>query len=139
MTCTKCGAEVPEGKIACQCFLVAVDDEIEALALKNFAAGARLFLTSSPSSGYHLMPNQRDCLSLCRKKRYHGPETRPIFADEIRKKGLAITSGKKPDWCMDCLMKALQSANAGKPVTVTGAPEERQPQNNRRVQDTSQR
>jgi len=128
MTCPKCGAEVPEGKIACRCFLVAVDDEIETLALKNFAEGFALYLTSSLSSGYHLMPMPRGCLTLCRKKRYGRPETRIIFADEIRKKGLDITSGKKPDWCMDCLMKALQSANAGKPVTVTGAPEERQQQ-----------
>jgi hypothetical protein len=108
---------------------VAVDNEIEARALKNFAEqGSRLFLTSSPSSGYHLMPMPQDCLSLCRKKRYHRPETRIIFADEIRKKGLAITSGKKPDWCMDCLMKALQSANAGKSQPVPCASEERQQQ-----------
>jgi hypothetical protein len=132
MTCPKCGAEVPEGKIACQCFLVAVDNEIETRALKNFAEGpphtSRLYLTSSPSSGYHLMPMPRDCLTLCRKKRYGRPETRIIFADEIRKKGLDITSGKKPDWRMGCLMKALQSANAGKPQPAKDNSEERQPQ-----------
>lgn len=108
MVCPKCHAEVPEGKIACTCFLVAFDNEIESLALKNFAGGDRLYLTTAPTSGHHLMPNASCCLTLCRKRRLRSPGSRR-FSQEIEKKALAITNGEHVDWCLPCLIKALNS------------------------------
>ena len=128
MTCTKCGAEVPDNQLACSCFMVAADNEIESRALKAFASGSGIYLTTAPTSGYHLMPNARGCLTLCHKKRCGRPENKLVFAEDIRKKDAELTAGKKPDWCVECLKKALQSANAEKPQPIPGRPVERQQQ-----------
>lgn len=136
MICPKCGAEVPaelgwkgDNQLVCDCFRIELDTELERKNLEAFAQrGGPLYLTSALSSHYHLLPTERRAITLCRKKRYMRPETRTIFAAEIRKKGEQLAAGAKPDWCMECLTKALQSANAGRSQTVTESPAERQPQ-----------
>jgi hypothetical protein len=110
MVCPKCGAKIPEGKIACDCFRAAFDNEVEAKALGRFAShDVPLYLMRAATGGHHILPIDGNCLSLCRKKRHQHPETRKLYSEEARKKGLAVTNGAKPDWCWDCLSKALKA------------------------------
>lgn len=128
MICTKCGAEVPAGQgykkdnqLVCTCFLVHADNEIETRALKLFSDGRPLWLTNAPSSGHHIMPNPANCLTLCHKKRLGHPETRGISGLDVANKAAEMKAGKKPDWCVECLLKA-QSANTEPVHSVPGIP-----------------
>ena len=86
LVCPKCHCEIPPGKIACDCFLVKMDAELKDRALAAFVSGQGfLYFTSSPTSGYHVLPASRDCLCLCRKKRYYNPETLAISKDAFSK------------------------------------------------------
>ena len=125
MICTKCGAEIPEGKIACTCFLVHADNELEARALKLFSDGRPLWLTNAPSSGHHILPAPGNCLTLCHKKRLGHPEVRGLSGLDVANESASMKAGKKPQWCVECLQKA-QSANAEKSQPVPGRPGERQ-------------
>jgi hypothetical protein len=128
MICTECGAEVPDNMIVCDCFRVAADTEIETRYLDLFVSGGPLFLQCAPTSDHHILPIDGNCLTLCHKKRFRRAETRKLYAGEVRTKYEDMTSGKKPDWCVDCLKRAFQSANAGKTQPVSGDSRERQTQ-----------
>lgn len=135
MICSKCGAEV-DNCLVCDCFAVEADNEAMRIALARFMADEGwLYLTHS---GDHLLPASHDSLTLCRLINTTGDETKAGFrrfknpeVDQIHRAQL-----QKP-WsdrvCQKCMAvvyaaaaQSLQSANAGKPVTVPDSPAERQ-------------
>ena len=66
--CKKCGAEIPPGKLACDCFLVNADREIKQRALDAFKnEKAALYLCTG--RGHHILPVSQHSLSLCGKYR----------------------------------------------------------------------
>lgn len=127
MICSKCGAEVPDNKLVCKCFLVACDNEIESRALAEFNDSHPIFMTSAPSSGYHLLPIDGKCITLCRKKRVGHPETRRIYPNSLIKAREDLIKARE-DWCRPCLQKLYQSANAGLTQPAKDTPVERQQQ-----------
>jgi hypothetical protein len=133
MVCSKCGAEVPDDKLVCDCFAVEADNEAARIGLARFLADEGwLFLTHS---GDHLLPASKDSLTLCRLIKTTGDETKAGFrrfknpgVDKIYRAQL-----QKP-WsdrvCQKCMAvvyaaagQALsQSANAEEPqaIRITG-------------------
>ena len=81
--CKKCGAEIPPGKLACDCFKVEADRETRERALDSFKAGrGPLYLASASSEPVrrHLLPRADRCFSLCGNQFYKGkPETQQIW------------------------------------------------------------
>lgn len=133
MICIKCGAEVPDDRLVCDCFQVEADTEAQRISISRFMSDdGSLFLTHS---GDHLLPASKNSLTLCRLKvrssgtfkRFKNPEV-----DSIRRAQL-----QKP-WsdrvCKECMAvltqmaaEALsQSANAGKEQNVHDSRLERQ-------------
>lgn len=119
LVCPKCHCEVPAGKIVCDCFLVKMDAEMKDRALAELVSGQNfLYFTSSPTSGYHILPRSKDCLCFCRKKRYHkkryhNPETLALTKDAFK---------EHKDLCRACAgivaTALLQSANAGEALAT---------------------
>lgn len=142
MICSKCGAEVPDDKLVCDCFAVQSDNEAQRIALARFMSdGGWLFLTHS---GDHLLPASHDSLTLCRLLKVTGDETKAGFrrfknpeVDKIHRAQL-----QKP-WsdrvCQKCMAvvyaaagEALsQSANAGESQPTKDNRAERQQQKGR--------
>src|SRR5271154_4709213 len=124
MVCSKCGAEVPDNKLVCDCFAVEADGEAARIALARFMADEGwLFLTHS---GDHLLPSSRDSLTLCRLVKVTGDETKAGFrrfkhakVDDIRRAQLQKPwSDRVCQKCMAVVYAAAgeslsQSANAG--------------------------
>lgn len=143
MMCSKCGAEVPDNQLVCNCFAVEADNESQRISLARFMADEGcLYLTHS---GDHLLPASRDSLTLCRVVKVTGDQTKAGFrrfkhpeVDPIRRAQLQKPwSDRVCQKCMEVVMAAasdaLQSANAGNPLNVTEPPAERQRQS-RKVQ-----
>jgi len=101
MMCSKCGAEVPEGKLICDCFQADADNETEKRALEKFALGSILYVRTKGST-LHLLPLEKFCLTLCRNERVKRPSTRIFYAKDLK---TAASIGL----CAICRRKAEQS------------------------------
>jgi len=96
MTCPSCHAEVPPGQLVCDCFQVNADKEVQERALAAFIQrGQLLYRTSALTSGHHLLPARKNCLSLCHKKRFHFAKTSPIVKDQF-------LHAKPDEFCKAC-------------------------------------
>lgn len=127
MICSKCGAEVPDNQLVCNCFAVEADNEASRIALARFMADEGwLYLTHS---GDHLLPASRDSLTLCRAVKVTGDQTQAGFrrfkhpeVDKIHRAQL-----QKP-WsdrvCQKCM--AVVYAAAGEALSQSANAEEHQ-------------
>ena len=83
LICKKCGAEVPPGKLVCDCFRIDADRETKQRALENFISGRGcLYLASASTQPQrrHLLPRSGQCASLCGEQFYKGkPEITAIW------------------------------------------------------------
>jgi hypothetical protein len=110
LICKKCGAEVPPGLLVCTCFQADLDNELEERALTAFqTTGRPLYLTVRSR---HIMPSERNAITLCRQKRYQHPETRTIGTKEVKDTFFDQSTGESKDhkWCAECLAKAQVAA-----------------------------
>ena len=135
MTCKKCGAEVPDNKLVCDCFQVEADNEAKRIGIARFMADqGSLFLTSS---GDHLLPASRNSLTLCgltkpagEFRRFNNPEVSEIRRAQLPK----AVSDRICKKCMEIVTQMaaaalLQSANAEGPQPTKDGLEERQTKN----------
>jgi hypothetical protein len=87
LICKKCGAEIPDNKIACDCFRVEADRETRTRALEAFKSGhGCLYLVSASTqpARRHLLPRKGQCVSLCGKQFYKAnPETQVIWKTQF--------------------------------------------------------
>lgn len=100
MTCSKCGAEVPPGKLVCDCFQAEADNELERKAIERFKTGGALHLSGSG----HLMPTAGMCLTLCRGKRFKKISSIPFY-----KADLNSDTPKGPNLCQLCRRKVEEA------------------------------
>jgi hypothetical protein len=99
MMCSKCGAEIPPGKLACDCFQAEADNETERYALERFKQGGVLYLRTKNGTG-HLLPAAKYCLTLCRSERVKKPDPRIFLSIDLKGplgKGLCELCRKKAD------------------------------------------
>jgi hypothetical protein len=103
--CKKCGAEIPDGKIACECFRVEADRETKTRALEAFKSGhGCLYLASASTKPErrHLLPRKGQCVSLCGKQFHKGhPETTAIWKNPV-----LTLDDIQPHACPDCIEAA---------------------------------
>lgn len=104
MVCGKCGAEIPPGKLACDCFQVEADNEVEKRALERFQKGGTLW-TWSKKGRVHLLPSVEYCLTLCRKERIKKPTSIRVFYGP----DLKLPNTKDRELCELCRRKAEEA------------------------------
>jgi len=136
MACTKCGAEVQDNKLVCDCFQVEADNEAKRIGVARFMADqGSLFLTSS---GDHLLPASRNSLTLCgltkpssgEFRRFKNPKVSEIRRAQLQKPWSDRVCKK----CMEIVTQMaaaalLQSANAEGSQPTKDSLEERQTKN----------
>jgi hypothetical protein len=76
--CSRCHAEIPPGKLACDCFQVEADNEVEKRALDRLQKGGTLWSWSKAGT-LHLLPSVKFCLTLCRQHRVKQPTSVRVF------------------------------------------------------------
>jgi len=102
--CQKCGAEYHG--LACPCFQVTADNEIEHVALKRFMAGTSpLFITPKK----HILPQPHTCLTLCRSERVKKPDTRSVLKHEF----VRVSAEPGNGLCQGCFDKVLAVLGEG--------------------------
>ena len=89
LICKKCGAEVPPGKIVCDCFRIDASRETRQRKLEFFFSGRGFLYLATASTiqaRRHILPTQTNTLALCELQNYNGkPETRTITpADNLK-------------------------------------------------------
>ena len=132
MICTKCGAEVPNNKLVCDCFQVEADEEAKRIAIARFMADQdSLFLASS---GDHLLLASHNSLTICglrnsktgAYRRFKHPDVSEIRRAQLQKPW----SDRVCEACMSIVTRMAaealaQSANAGGELPTKGSLEER--------------
>lgn len=116
MMCSKCGAEVPENKLVCNCFQVTADQEMLRIAIARFMDDEGwLWLTHL---GDHLLPASRNSFTLCRLmrkpnkegvvllRRFKNPQVDPIHRAQLQKPW----SDRVCEKCMEVVTAAAAEA-----------------------------
>jgi hypothetical protein len=104
LICTKCGQEVPEKQLVCDCFRVEADKERERIGLARFLADqGPLFVTAS---GNHLLSASKDALTICRVKRFKNSDVSEIRRAQLQKPWSDRVCTK----CMEVVTKAAAEA-----------------------------
>lgn len=103
LVCKKCGAEYTG--LACTCFQVTADNEIERIGFERFLKQDGPLYVSSKKHR-HIMPQAHSCLSICRNERLPKHEVAAIYKRDLAK-SLTDAAIKKPV-CSACLDKVLE-------------------------------
>jgi hypothetical protein len=97
MICKQCGAEVPEGKLVCDCFSIKANDEIAQRSVEMFEErGWPLVLTGRTAGGHLISRSGR--MVFCQQKKYRTAPKGVLFTPAALKK-----SDELKKICQRCL------------------------------------